>query len=149
MKIKGIWGRFDAPYVRALLICPGLNLREHIEFFIDSGASRTTILDNDAIRLGINLEQLERSKVGTTGIGGVVDTYLIHQATLIFRTSTGIHEESFDRLFILKHKSRSKREEERIKRIPSLLGRDFINRYSLLLNKKGDIVVISDEEGIV
>lgn len=147
MKIRGVWGEFDAPYVRALFICPKLNIREHIEFLIDSGASRTTILDNDAIRLGINLDQLERSKQGTTGIGGVVDTYVIRQAALIFRTSTGIHEESFDSLFILKHTPRSRREEESIKRIPSLLGRNFINRYSLLLNKKKDIVVIRDEDG--
>jgi len=146
MKIKGVWGEFDAPYVRALFICPKLNIREHIEFLIDSGASRTTILDNDAVRLGINLDQLEMSKEGTTGIGGVVDTYFIHQATLIFRTLTGIHEESFDRLFILKHKPRSRKEEERIKRIPSLLGRDFINRYRLLLDKKKDLVVIGDED---
>jgi len=56
-------------------------------------------------------------------------------------------EESFDSLFILRHKPRSKREEERIKRISSLLGRDFLNRYSLLLNRKKDIVVIRDEDG--
>jgi len=147
MKIKGLWGEFDAPYVQALFNCSKLNLREYIEFLIDSGASRTTILDNDAVRLGINLDQLEMSKEGTIGIGGMVDTYIIHQATMVFRTSTGIHEESFDRLFILKHKPRSTKEEDRIKRIPSLLGRDFINRYSLLLNKAKNIVVISDEDG--
>lgn len=39
--------------------------------------------------------------------------------------------------------SRNKREEQRIKRIPSLLGRDFINKYSLFLNKKKDVVLIS------
>ena len=59
MKIKGVWGEFDAPYVRALFICEGLNLKEHIEFLIDSGASRTTILDNDAIMLGIDHDHLE------------------------------------------------------------------------------------------
>lgn len=146
MKIEGVWGEFDAPYVRALLICPELNLREHIEFLIDSGAGRTTILDNDAIRLGIYHNQLERSKEGTTGIGGVVDTYLISQVTMIFRTLTGIHEECFDRFFILKHKPRNEMEEEKIKRIPSLLGRDFLNKYGLFLNRKKDVVIISDED---
>lgn len=145
MKIKGVWEKFDAPYVRALFICSELNFREHIEFLIDSGASRTTILDNDAIRLGINYDRLERYKEGTTGIGGVVDTYIIPQATIIFRTSTGIHEESFDMVFTLKHKPRNEREEERIKRIPSLLGRDFLNKYSLFLNRKKALVIISDE----
>lgn len=147
MKIKGVWGEFDAPYVRALFICSELNLREHIEFLIDSGASRTTIMDNDAVMLGIDPEQLEKSTEGTTGIGGVVDTYIIPMVTLIFRTSTGIHEEVFDRIFTLKHNPRNKREEQRIKRIPSLLGRDFINKYSLFLNKKKDVVLISDEDG--
>ena len=147
MKIKGVWGEFDAPYVRALFICEGLNLKEHIEFLIDSGASRTTILDNDAIMLGIDHDHLEKSVEGTIGIGGVVDTYIIPKVTLIFRTSTGIHEEVFDKLFTLKHKPRDTREEGRIKRIPSLLGRDFLNKHSLFLNKKKDVVIISDENG--
>lgn len=147
MNIKGVWGEFDAPYLRALFICPELNLREYIEFLIDSGASRTTIMDNDAVRMGIDHDQLEKSVEGTIGIGGVVDTYIIPMVTLIFRTSTGIHEEGFDRVFTLKHKPRNKREEKRIRRIPSLLGRDFINKYSLFLNKKKGVVIISNEEG--
>lgn len=147
MKIKGVWGEFDAPYVRALFICKGLNLREHIEFLIDFGASRTIITDNDAVRLGIDHDQLEKSVERTIGIGGVVDTYIIPKVTLIFRTSAGIHEEGFDRVFTLKHKPRNKSEDERIKRIPSLLGRDFINKHNLFLNKKKDMVLLSDEDG--
>jgi len=146
MKIKGVWGEFDAPYVRVLFICPELNLKEYVEFLIDSGASKTTIMDNDTIRLGVDYDRLEKSKEGTTGIGGVVDTYIIPKAALIFKISTGIHEENFDRVFALKHKPRNEKEEDRIKRIPSLLGRDFLNKYSLFLNRKKDVVTISDED---
>lgn len=142
MKIRGVWGEFDAPYVKVLFICSKLNLREYIEFLIDTGASRTTIMDNDAIRLGIDYDKLEKSKQGTAGIGGVVDTYIIPEAILMLRTASGIHEERFDRIFTLKHKPRDAREENRIKRIPSLLGRDFLNKYSLFLNREKDVVMI-------
>ncbi len=75
----------------------------------------------------------------------MVDTYIIPQAIIIFRTSAGIHEERFDRVFVLKHKPGNEREERRIKRIPSLLGRDFLNNYSLFMNRKKGVVTVSDE----
>lgn len=39
-----------------------------------------------------------------------------------------------------------KREEvERVKMLPSLLGRDFLNRYKILLDRTNDRVTITDE----
>jgi len=94
VRIFGHWGEFDAPYVVAILVCEKLNLRKLVDFLIDTGASRTTILDSDAIQLGIDYSKLERLKEGTTGIGGVVDTFILPQVKLLFRTEDGsIHEE--------------------------------------------------------
>ncbi len=144
MRIDGVWGKFEAPYVRALFISPKLDIRKNINFLIDSGASRTSILDNDAALLGIDHNLLEKYKGGTTGIGGVVDTYIIRDAVLMFKTTTGLHSEKLE-VFVIKHTPRDKGEEERIKSIPSLLGRDLINRYSLILNRRKGIVTITDE----
>jgi len=33
-----------------------------------------------------------------------------------------------------------------VKRIPSLLGRDVLDKYTLVVNKKKGLVVIKDEE---
>lgn len=126
MRIKGSWGEFEAPYVIAFLISDDLNIRKPVEFLIDTGASRTTILDSDAIRLGIDYSKLQRFKQGTVGIGGVVDTYILPNARLVFPIPDGVHE-------------------ERIKKIPSLLGRDFLNRYTLALDRKRGSVSITDQ----
>lgn len=144
MRIKGSWGEFEAPYVIAFLISDDLNIRKPVEFLIDTGASRTTILDSDAIRLGIDYSKLQRFKQGTVGIGGVVDTYILPNARLVFPIPDGVHEERIKEVFVLKHIIKDKRMEERIKKIPSLLGRDFLNRYTLALDRKRGSVSITD-----
>jgi hypothetical protein len=145
MKIYGTWGPFDAPYVRAILACSSFNIRAPITFLIDSGASRTTILDSDVVRLGIAYLKLERFTQGTTGIGGVVDTFILPEVTLTFRTSNDIYQEHFDKIFVLRHSIKDKGTEERIKKLPSLLGRDFINKYELVLNRKSSLVSFTHE----
>jgi len=71
----------------------------------------------------------------------VVDTYFIQNVKLIFKTQEGAHEEKMDEVFILKHKKR----DERMKRIPSLLGRDILNKYQLLLDRRSNKVIITDK----
>lgn len=141
MEIRGFFRKEDnAPYVIATLLSIELDIHSPVRFLIDTGASRTIISDMDAIKLGIDYSLLPRFKLGTAGIGGVVDTYFIQNAKLIFRTQKGAHTEKMDEIFVLKHKKR----DERIKRIPSLLGRDILNKYQLLLNRKNNKVIITD-----
>lgn len=141
MRIVGRWGAFDAPYVNALLICEPFNIRRPIEFLIDTGASRTTLSDTDATRLGIQYQKLARLREGTTGIGGVVATSVLPRVKLIFKTVQDTHIEELPQIFVLRHK----KVDENIKRIPSLLGRDILNKFTLLLNKERGLVVLTDE----
>jgi len=64
-----------------------------------------------------------------------VDTYVFENTVLIFKTDAGKLEFKFPILF-LKHNFTSMNEEDRIKilRIPSLLGRDILNRFKLIYN---------------
>jgi len=123
-----------------------LNLHRPIEFLLDSGASRTTILDNDAVKLGINYSKLGKFEKGTTGIGGVEDSYILPEVRLIFRTTEGLYEEHMKEVFVLKHEVKDRETEERIKRIPSLLGRDFLDKYIVIFHRRTRTVVISDEK---
>ena len=145
MRLEGYWGEFEAPYVSAILICGVLDLRKPVEFLIDTGASRTTILDNDAIRLGIDCGKLQRFEPGMAGIGGVVDTFIIPDVKLLFRTKNGFHGEELKEIFVLRHTIREREIEERIRRLPSLLGRDVLNKYGLVLLKSDGLVVITNE----
>jgi len=47
-------GIFEAAYVAAILECKAPSIRETVELLVDTGASRTTILDKDAIRLRLD-----------------------------------------------------------------------------------------------
>ncbi|MCJ7578791.1 MAG: retroviral-like aspartic protease family protein [candidate division Zixibacteria bacterium] len=141
MEIRGFFRKEDnAAYVITTLLSKELNIHSPVRFLIDTGASRTIISDMDAIKLGIDHSLLPRFKAVTAGIGGVVDTYFIQNVKSIFKTQEGAHVEKMEEIFVLKHKIR----DERIKRIPSLLGRDILNRYQLLLDRRSNKVVITD-----
>lgn len=148
MIIQGEWGWRDAPFVEAVLICPSLNLKKPILFLIDTGASRTTILDTDAEALGLNYSRLEKLPTGTVGIGGVVDTYVLPNVRLLFESDEGPHEEQLERAFALKHTFKGKKVRlcaEQIKAFPSLLGRDIINRFRLIADRQANLVIFTDE----
>lgn len=145
MRILGAWGPFESPYVRALLICNRFDIRGVVNFLIDSGASRTSLLDNDAEKLAIEHEKLERFTPGTTGVGGIVDTYILPDVKLVFRTTEGFHEEHLKQLFVLRHEIREPEVAERIKKFPSLLGRDILNKYRTVLDRTRNLLVITDE----
>ncbi len=57
-------GPFEAAYVVAVLESKLLSLRETVEFLVDTGVSRTTICDEDAIKLGIDFSMLEKLSEG-------------------------------------------------------------------------------------
>lgn len=144
VRINGFFkrGPFEAAYVVAIFSSRQLDIRGTIEFIIDTGASRTTISDRDAIKLGIDYSKLEKLPEGTLGIGGSVDTYIVSQPELIFVTSDGKHHvEKLDRIYVLKHR----RVDEKIKRIPSILGRDVLNKYIIIFDRKRERAVITDE----
>lgn len=135
-------GIFEAAYVVAVLECEALRIRDIIEFLVDTGASRTTICDKDVIRLGIDFSKLEKLSEGMLGIGGLVDTYVLKSVRLTFRRENGeSHMENFDRIYVLKHAVR----DERIMRIPSILGRDLLNKHALIYDKRQEKAYITDE----
>jgi len=135
-------GIFEAAYVVAVLECEALRIRDTVEFLVDTGASRTTICDKDVVRLGIDFNMLERLSEGMLGIGGLVDTYVLENVKLTFRREDEeSHVENFDRIYVLKHAVL----DERIMRIPSILGRDMLNKHALIYDKRHETAYITDE----
>lgn len=135
-------GPYEAAYVAAILESKTPNIRETIEFLIDTGASRTTILDKDTTRLGLDLSKLEKLSKGMLGIGGTVETYTIRNAKLTFRTQNGkSHTENLEKIYVLKHPHI----DEKIMRIPSILGRDILNKYALVYDKRHENAYVTDE----
>ncbi|MFH1352924.1 MAG: retropepsin-like aspartic protease [bacterium] len=122
-------------FIRAHLVLSELPLDAVVNFLVDTGASKTVISDKDAIFLKVDYEKLKPSSQKLSGVGGSVDTYIFEDTTLVFKTEADKLEFKFPILF-LKHDLTSMNEEDRIKilRIPSLLGRDILNRFKLIYN---------------
>ena len=135
-------GIFEAAYVVAVLESKALNIHETVELLVDTGASRTTILDKDAIRLGLDFTKLEKLSESMLGIGGLVDTYILKDVKLIFRREDKkSHTENLERIHVLKHPNLN----EKIMRIPSILGRDILNKHALIYDKRHEKAYITDE----
>ncbi|TLX93695.1 MAG: hypothetical protein E6K99_06790 [Thaumarchaeota archaeon] len=90
MRIYGFFrfGPLEAAYIRARLYLPKLGIDRHAEFLIDTGATRTTISDRDALWLGIDYRRLQKTNA-SMGIGGSVASYVIKDVTLFFATEVG------------------------------------------------------------
>jgi hypothetical protein len=128
MKITGYinYGyRPPAPFVTASILLKELNLRARLPLLVDTGASNTIIMWRDVERLGIDVSKLKPERE-FSGIGGLIEAKLI-LSTLIFRSESGqsVKEEAEA------HVVTSTCPHPRLKLLPSILGRDIINRYAL------------------
>lgn len=120
-----------------------LHIYATVEFLVDTGATITTLSDRDASRLGIDYEVLEKLPDGMLGVGGTVDTYTLKDAKLTFHTQDKkTHTETLDCLCILKHANLN----DRILRIPSILGRDILNKHALIYDKRQEKAYITNEQ---
>ncbi len=139
--IKGFF-KGDFGFVNAHLISEVAGIDETIEFAIDTGAAKTVVLDKDAVTLGINYNKLRRYERDFVGIGGSIETYAIEDATLFFKSEKGDVEVKTP-VFVLRHRLKKMVEDERAKilRLPSLLGRDVINRFRLVFDSRKQEII--------
>ena len=135
MIISGFF-REGCAFIQVHLVSSKLFLDQPINFLVDTGASRTVISDRDALFLMIDYKKLRKNSEKLSGIGGSVETYTLDDTILIFKTDTGQLEIKLPILF-LNHDLVSMKEEDQIKvlRIPSLLGRDILNRFRLIYSE--------------
>lgn len=130
----------NAPFIDGHIISSSQGIDETIRFLIDTGASHTTILDKDAIRLNINYHHLTPHKYNVSGVGGIVETFIIKDTILYLKSTDSPLAKSSIKLtlpiLVLRHPLHQMKEEEKIRilRLPSLLGRDVINREKLVYN---------------
>jgi len=123
-------GRFvgDAPYFAVYL--RSACFRGLVWLLADTGASRTTLLDRDVKLLGIPTEALEPALLPIVGIGGSVRSFLVRDVEITLASDEGNVILRQD-LWVVQHDLEQLPPEEvaRILRLPSVLGRDLINRF--------------------
>jgi hypothetical protein len=66
------------------------------------------------------------------------------ETKIIFRAEKGNFEASFRHLLVLQPASKILSKTEKL--IPSLLGRDFLNQMALLVDKRKNLVLITDAD---
>ncbi len=124
-----IHGRFGdttgRPYVEGIVAIPALGVRGAVSFLFDTGEDHTVLMPMDALRLGIDYSKLEKPYV-SVGIGGK-SVGLSNEAILIF-SDPGIAIYTYQVDLIIKPNAKD------IERIPSILGRNVINRWRLILH---------------
>lgn len=134
-------GRFigDAPYFAVHL--RSTHFQGLVWFLADTGASRTTLLDRDAKLLGVSAESLEPALLPIVGIGGSVRSFLARDVEITLASDEGDLVLQQD-LFVVQHDLGQLPPEEvaRILRLPSVLGRDLINRFHFTCNYQSGIV---------
>jgi len=83
--------RFEpsAPFVRVTFESKALKIRKPIHFHIYTGASATTLLDKDTYFLGMDTRKLKKAERKIGGLGGLIDTFVIEDATVFFRAENG------------------------------------------------------------
>jgi predicted aspartyl protease len=138
IKISGLIGQGGLGYVRPYIVLQDLHIQSPIRMVVDTGASRTTISERDANRLGIEYSSLtcpDNNRV--IGIGGACRYYLAGRAALVFRISeSSWHTEMLDSVFVLKTETDNDEAKKAAQKIPSLLGIDILKKYSVRFTKK-------------
>jgi len=145
MRIRGFLNKDfypPAPFVKVLLISESLGLRRFIDLHIDTGASSTIILDKDVKYLKLNVKNLKKAERNIGGIGGLINTYTIDDAVIVFKTEEGkLHKEKLTLLVGVHMLDEVKEDEIKLlMRLPSLLGRDIIRKFRLLYDEKSNEV---------
>lgn len=136
-----IRGRFiaDAPYFAAHL--RSAHFQGLVWLLADTGASRTTLLDRDVKLLGIAADVLEPALLPIVGIGGSVRSFLVREVDI---TLASDEEDVILRqdIWVVQHDLGQLPPEEvsRILRLPSVLGRDLINRFHFTCDYQAGIV---------
>ncbi len=123
------------PFVKAVFQFPGLRDGSvEVDLLVDTGADRTVLSPLDAEKLatdlGIDFSSLPRGTSGA-GVGGQVDTRIVEAVITLDSFSTSLT------LTILEPPVGRP-----IPSIPSLLGRDIISQFALILEERTNRVLL-------
>jgi len=135
-RLIGIPGRLR-PFVLAHLSLPSHHIAGDINFLVDTGADSTLLAPSDASLLAIDTTRLAQGPP-STGVGGSTPTV---QATAVIT----LDQRNFNiGLRVLAPQTQAQR--RALSRIPSLLGRDIISSFALVLEERTGRVLLLDPD---
>ena len=131
-----IFGYFDKgrPYIEARLTIPTLECDRHIPLVFDTGADSTILMPQEGTRFQINYERL-RFDGTASGMGGVVNHSVV-DASISFWSDLAVYNYRINLLVCPP--------EENLMAIPSLLGRDVINKWRVTYDGPNSVLSAED-----
>ncbi len=118
-------GRFGQssgrPYVEGYVSLPHLQCAGLISFLVDTGADKSTVSAEDALRLPIRYDLLKKDSI-MSGIGGMRKIF-IEPAVLAFVDDSNLHYYAMD-IAIMEN-------DPSVRGVPSILGRDILDRWRM------------------
>lgn len=142
MNIRGYFNADGSPFLDIIVLTRNGGQARRISFLIDTGTPRTVISERDIAKLGINFNQMEKMNADMLGIGGFTQIFKLNDLTFSFITEGGEHQQDVREVLVNKH---DQLPEKYKKQIPSLLGRDVMGAYALVLDGRKNLVLLSDE----
>lgn len=141
MIIRGYF-KDDAPYFTAHVLFT--HFQGFVRFLADTGASRTLLSASDAGSLGVQTRQLEPAERAIVGVGGSVRSLLARNARLTLEATETYVPIRLD-LIVVQHDWGALPHDEinRILRLPSVLGRDVLNRFRFTSDYGSGIVQLA------
>jgi hypothetical protein len=131
----------DAPYFNAQLLYTGF--RGYVWFLADTGATRTLLSAFDAKMLGVRAEHLEPTEKMIVSLGGSLSCFRASNVRLTLDADEGYVPLSID-LYVARYEWERLEENEidRLFRLPSIMGRDILNRFRFTCDRRAGIVLL-------
>ena len=131
-------GRFGdttgCPYIEGRLILPRLKTGGDISFLVDTGADQTLIHPLDGLRLSIDYPKLSDTSE-SVGVGGIAQNF-VEPALVVF-------SEPGRMLYVYTVVVAIAPPSPDIMNLPSLLGRDILNQWRMVVEPHRDILTFT------
>jgi hypothetical protein len=144
MKIRGFFNQFGAPWVPVHLRRKDDERVLRVPFIIDTAAYRSMVGPRVIYSLKVSIHELRKSVGQAVGFGGLTQFYFLQNVDLTFDTDQGPHTEPLTEIMTTfgpytgVHRKRP--------HVHSILGRDILDRYALIMDKRAGVVMLTDEQ---
>ena len=129
--IAGSFNPAGQPLVKSRLVVPRLGVDDEIDFLVDTGADSTCLHPADGQYIRFPYDELVVS-LDSEGVGGSYPYYR-EDAFVVFYESDGSRARAFDIILAVARPETPTSSNPRpvVNRLPSLLGRDVLNRLRM------------------
>jgi hypothetical protein len=131
-------GSAKRPFVNGFVELPAQGLSLSVPFLVDTGSDRTLLSPRDLMNAAVALEVLETLEHGepSSGVGGAVHTRVIEAELTLGHYSQRLA------LGVLAGPAGPAQSPT----VPSLLGRDVLSRFAVLVDARNDRVLLLEPE---